>query len=519
VGFAFSREADIFPGGTHRRRMGGEVPDRELFIGGEWVRPVLGGRLPCINPATEQPMGRGIPRGTAHDVDAAVKAAASAFPSWAATSGSQRGAVLRKIAFLVMAKKAALSRIETLDCGKPIQESEWDLDDVAGCFEYFAGLAEALDAAPHMAVDVGMEEFRAKVQTEPLGVVGLISPWNYPMLMATWKVAPALAAGCTCVLKPSELASLTCLELAGLASEAGVPQGVLNVVTGLGAEAGAALAAHPRLDKVAFTGSVGTGRRVMKAVAENVRPVTLELGGKSPLLVFDDADVDKAVEWCMFGAFWTNGQICSATSRLLVQEKVAPALLRRLKERTEAINIAPPLEEASRLGPVVSQEQLNKVMAHIKGAVAEGAVLLTGGRRPPSQPVGYWVEPTVLVNVTPSMAIFKEEVFGPVLSVTTFRTEAEGIHLANDTPFGLGMAVISADSARCARVVAAVRAGLCWVNCAQPCFCQLPWGGCKDSGFGRELGEFGMDAYRHTKQVVEYVSQDRWDWYPLKSKL
>ncbi|CAM6108451.1 unnamed protein product [Calypogeia fissa] len=499
------------------------IPSRQLFIGGEWVAPVKGQRIPIINPATEEPVGD-IPSATPEDVDAAVKAAREAMSrdkgkAWSRASGKLRAKYLRGIAAKVLERKKELAQLESVDCGKPIDEAEWDMDDVAGCFEYYAGLAEGLDEKQLTSVELPMEQFKCNVLKEPIGVVGLITPWNYPLLMATWKVAPALAAGCTAVLKPSETASVTCLELGSIAKEVGLPPGVLNIITGLGVPAGAPLASHPGVDKVAFTGSTNTGKSVMKSSADIIKPVTLELGGKSPIIVFEDADVEKAVEWAMFGAFWTNGQICSATSRLLIQESIAPEFLKKLGTWASSIKISNPLEKDCRLGPVVSASQYKKVLGYIKTAEEEGATLVCGGKRPQHLDKGYYLEPTVLSDVTPAMQIWREEVFGPVLTVTTFKTEEEAIKLANDTEYGLGGAVISKDDDRCQRVSEQLQAGIIWINCSQPCFCQAPWGGNKRSGFGRELGEWGLDNYLTVKQITRYISSDPWGWYPKPSKL
>ncbi|KAF8072370.1 ALDH10A8 [Scenedesmus sp. PABB004] len=495
------------------------LPARELFINGRWVAPAQGRYLDVVSPATERVIGR-VPAGSAEDVDAAVAAATAAHRAgvWGRLTGARRAEVLRAIAAKVRDSKAALANYETQDMGKPIDEAEWDMDDVAGCFDFYAGLAEALDGQQDEAIDVGMAEFAVRVRREPLGVVGLITPWNYPLLMATWKVAPALAAGNCCVLKPSELASVTCLELAGLAAKAGLPPGVLNVVTGLGPDAGAPLSAHPGLAKVAFTGSSATGRRVAAAAVGNLRPATMELGGKSCLIIFDDAELDKAVEWVMFGAFWTNGQICSATSRVLIHESVAEPFYAKLASRAASIKIGDPLAPGCRMGPIVSAAQYERVRGYVQVGLDGGAKLLTGGRRPPACPSGFYLEPTVFVGVTPSMRIWKEEIFGPVLAVGTFRTEAEAVSLANDSEYGLAGAVISADAERCRRVAEALEVGIVWVGCSQPCFCQAPWGGNKNSGFGRELGRWGLDNFLSVKQVTTYVSADPWDWYsPPKS--
>eukprot|EP00877_Chromochloris_zofingiensis_P013539 jgi/Chrzof1/8439/Cz03g10210.t1 len=497
-----------------------EIPKRGLFINGAWVPPEHGNYLDVINPATAKVIGR-IPAATADDVDAAVAAATAAYKTgpWGRTTGQQRATVMRAIAQKVRDAKSNLAVYETMDMGKPIDEAEWDMDDVATCFDYYAGLAEKLDEGQYTTVDVGMEEFSVKVRREPLGVVGLITPWNYPLLMATWKVAPALAAGNCCVLKPSEMASVTCLELAQLACEAGLPAGVLNVITGLGQDAGAPLSAHPAIAKVAFTGSGPTGKRVALAAANNLRPASMELGGKSALIIFDDAELDKAVEWVMFGAFWTNGQICSSTSRILVQERIAERFYTQLKSRAESIKISDPLTKGCRLGPIVNDTQYKKVTGYVQVGLSDGATLLTGGRRPPNCPEGYFIEPTVFINVKPHMRIWKEEVFGPVLSVATFETEDEAVQLANDSEYGLAGAVISSDAERCRRVAEALECGIVWVNCSQPCFCQAPWGGIKNSGFGRELGDWGLENFLSVKQITTYVSTNIWEWYSPQSKL
>ncbi|ONM04710.1 Aminoaldehyde dehydrogenase 1b [Zea mays] len=461
------------------------VPLRQLFVDGEWRPPAQGRRLPVVNPTTEAHIGE-IPAGTAEDVDAAVAAARAALKrnrgrDWARAPGAVRAKYLRAIAAKVIERKQELAKLEALDCGKPYDEAAWDMDDVAGCFEYFADQAEALDKRQNSPVSLPMETFKCHLRREPIGVVGLITPWNYPLLMATWKVAPALAAGCAAVLKPSELASVTCLELADICKEVGLPPGVLNIVTGLGPDAGAPLSAHPDVDKVAFTGSFETGKKIMAAAAPMVKPVTLELGGKSPIVVFDDVDIDKAVEWTLFGCFWTNGQICSATSRLLVHYE--------------------------------------KIKKFILNAKSEGATILTGGVRPAHLEKGFFIEPTIITDITTSMEIWREEVFGPVLCVKEFSTEDEAIELANDTQYGLAGAVISGDRERCQRLSEEIDAGIIWVNCSQPCFCQAPWGGNKRSGFGRELGEGGIDNYLSVKQVTEYISDEPWGWYRSPSKL
>lgn len=491
------------------------IPSRQLFIDGEWREPLLKKRIPIINPATQEIIGD-IPAATAEDVDIAVEAARRAFSkpdSWASTSGSFRAKFLRAIADKILERKIELAKLEVVDCGKPIDEAISDMVSVAGCFKYYAELAEALDAKQRIPISIPMESFKTHVLKEPIGVVALITPWNYPLLMAAWKVAPALAAGCTAILKPSELASVTCLELAEVCRDVALPPGVLNILTGLGPEAGAPLASHPHVDKIAFTGSTATGIKIMTTAAQTIKPISLELGGKSPILVFEDVDLDNAIEWTLYGCFPNNGQICSATSRLLVHENIAAKFVEKLIQWSKSIKISDPLEEGCRLGAIVSEGQYEKILNFISTAKSEGATILYGGVRPQHLKKGFFIEPTIITDVSTSMQIWREEVFGPVLCVKTFATEEEAIQLANDTRYGLGAAVVSKDLERCERLTKVLQAGVVWVNCSQPCFDQAPWGGIKHSGIGRELGEWGLQNYLTVKQVTQYTSDKQWGWY------
>lgn len=483
-----------------------------LYIDGQWVKPVQAGTFPVINPATAQVIHHA-PAGTAVDIDAAVAAARRAFDHgpWPRLPGADRARILRAMADGIRARAVELARLEVLDNGKPLPEADWDIADAAGCFEFYAGLAEDLDAKSEEPIPLADARFTAKAVREPLGVAGAIIPWNYPLLMAAWKVAPALAAGCTVVLKPSELTPLTALELGAIAEAAGVPPGVLNIVTGLGPDAGQPLTEHPGVDKLAFTGSVPTGSRIMAAAARDIKKISLELGGKSPLIVFDDADIAKAVEWILFGIFWNQGQVCSATSRLLVQDGLYDRLLARLIEETGKITVGDGLTPGTLLGPLVSAPQLEKVLAAIAKARADGATVAAGGTRLDGP--GYFLRPTVLTGVPLDSDAWREEIFGPVVCVRRFTDETEAIRLANDSRFGLAAAVISADDARADRVAAALRAGIVWVNCSQPTFTEAPWGGYKQSGIGRELGRWGLENYLETKQITRYVSDDPWGWY------
>ena len=486
----------------------------KLYIDGAFVAPQAGGSFEAINPATETVFAR-IAAGTAEDVDKAVRAARRAFDHgpWPQMPAAERAAALRRIATGITDRLKEIAAVETRDNGKPIPEAEWDVGDAAFVFNYYADLAEIHEAEGEKFVDVGDEAFSSSISTEPLGVVGAITPWNFPLLMAVWKVAPALAAGCTIVLKPSEFCSLSCAILAEIIDAAGLPAGVFNLVTGTGSEAGAPLADHPLVDKLAFTGSVPTGRKVMTAAAAGIRTVSLELGGKSPFIIFEDSDIDKAVEWILFGIFWNKGEVCSATSRVLVQRGLYPRLMQRLVEATEAISIGPGDAPGVKLGPVVSRQQYDKVLAAIDAGKATSARLVTGGGRPAGMNTGYYIAPTIFADVPTDAGIWREEIFGPVVCVNPFDTEEEALALANDSAYGLAGAVMSDDLDRCERVAGKLRAGIIWINCSQPTFTQVPWGGYKSSGIGRELGTAGFMGFREIKQITRYDHTRTWGWY------
>lgn len=485
-----------------------------LYIDGAWVRPEKGGTLDVIDPATEQVIHRA-PAGTSGDIDKAVKAARYAFDSgpWPKLTGTERAVYLRAIAARVTGKREFLAKLEVTDNGKPWPEALWDIDDVAGCFNYYATLAEELDHHPEETVPLSELRFSSRVVREPLGVVGAITPWNYPLLMVSWKVAPALAAGCTMVLKPSELTPLTALELGIIAEEVGLPAGVLNIVTGTGLQAGEPLTEHPLVDKLAFTGSVSTGRKVMMAGAQDIKTVSLELGGKSPFVIFADSDIEKAVEWIMFGIFWNQGQVCSATSRVLVEEGIYDAVVSRLCEEAARIKIGNGMDDGTLLGPIVSKGQYDKIVSAIDRARIDGATVAYGGNRPAGLNSGYFLEPTVLTGMSEDSYVWKEEIFGPVVCVKPFKDEDDAIRMANDSRFGLAAAVMSKDVIRAERVAEAFRAGIVWVNCSQPTFVEAPWGGYKQSGIGRELGHWGLSNYLEIKQITRFNSDEPWGWY------
>jgi betaine-aldehyde dehydrogenase len=393
-------------------------------------------------------------------------------------------------------------------------------DAIAGC-DHFAMLAEELDAKQGTEkIDNGTGgDFDTTILYEPIGVIGAITPWNYPFLMGIWKCLPAIAAGCTVVLKPSELAPLSCMVLAELCSQAGLPPGALNVVTGLGADAGAPISNHPDIDKISFTGSVPTARRIMAAAAAGPRAISLELGGKSPLIVFEDAELDAAVDWIITGIIWGSGQVCSATSRVFVHADVKAALMEKLFDRLSKIKIGNSLDEdmishsgSGTMGPVVDANQYNKIWDFINSAKASGLNPVYGGDKTlvSHLPKGYFIPPTVFDEVPLTARIWKEEIFGPVLCVRQFTDANEAIHEANNSCYGLAAAVFSKNLARCEDVTRKLRCGIVWKNCCQPAFIQAPWGGVKQSGFGRELGRWGLEEFLSVKQVTSCAPGYQW---------
>ncbi|MEE2861429.1 MAG: aldehyde dehydrogenase family protein [Pseudomonadota bacterium] len=485
----------------------------QLFIDGAFVASASGQTFDVVDPANRQVFHQ-VARGNAQDVDRAVQAARRAFDDgpWPRMSGADRAAVLRRMGDLIAERKDELARIEVQDNGKPLPEAIWDIEDTAGVFHFYADLAARLDNSAEQDIALAMEGFTSKAVKEPIGVAGAIIPWNFPMLMASWKVAPALAAGCCMVLKPSELTPVTALELGQIALDAGLPAGVLNIVTGFGAEAGQPLTEHPGVDKLAFTGSVPTGSKIMSTAARDIKAISLELGGKSPLVVFADTPLDEAVEWIMFGIFWNQGEVCSATSRVLIEQSIYEPLLKRLAEEAKKIRIGHGLDEGVLLGPLVSPSQHEKVLEAIERGKNEGR-LVTGGGVPAGLEDGCYVEPTIFADMAEDSWIWREEIFGPVVCVKPFETEAEAIRMANDTRFGLGAAVMSADLDRAERVARRFRAGIVWINCSQPTFTEAPWGGYKQSGIGRELGEWGLHNYLETKQITTFDRSRPWGWY------
>lgn len=483
----------------------------EMFIGGSWTRSAEGRSLAVTDPATEAVIAH-VPAATGADVDKAVAAARAAFDTgpWPRLSGAERAATLRRIADLIEARADTLAEIEVRDNGKPRAEAALDIADAAHTFRYYADMAEA---GREEIVTPADPRFSTKVVFEPVGVVAAIVPWNFPFLMSCWKVAPALGAGCTMVLKPSELTPLSALALAEIVAEAGVPEGVFNVITGFGIEAGKPLAAHPGVDKIAFTGSVPTGSALMQQAALDIKRISLELGGKSPFVVFEDADIARAAEWVAFGIFFNQGQVCAATSRVLIHETIYDRVLDAVAELSRRIVIGNGAEDGTQLGPLISAAHREKVEGFIAAGQRDGARLVVGGKRPAHAAKGYFLEPTVFADVPVTSTIWTEEIFGPVVAMRSFSDEEEAIRLANDSRFGLAAAVMSADSARAERVGAALQAGIVWINCSQPAFVEAPWGGFKQSGIGRELGRWGYENFLEPKQITRFNADEALGWY------
>ena len=457
--------------------------------------------LEVINPATEETLAQ-VSVGDASAVAQAVDAASAAFIGWSHSTGRERGALLRKVAQGVSEQREPLMRVQSRNSGKPLFEAGIDVDDVIATFEYYAALAEALDAEQDRAVALPSDAFSARLRREPCGVVGLIVPWNFPMVTTAWKLAPALAAGCCVVLKPSEVTPLAELQLARIIAEAGFPAGVFNLVCGTGLAVGAPLAAEPRVAKISFTGSNAVGVQVMQRAAETVKSVSLELGGKSSLLVLEDADLDLALELACGGGFFNAGQMCSATSRVLVADSLADEFLQRLTARVDGIRVADPFAEDVEMGALINRAQYQRVLAHIQRGVQDGARLLCGGERPAHLAKGYFIRPTLFTDVPLDSALWQQEIFGPVLCVRRFTTEDEAIALANDSDFGLVASVVSRNGEAAERVANALQAGMVWINAPQVIFAQTAWGGYKQSSIGRELGPWGLAAFQEIKHVI-----------------
>jgi betaine-aldehyde dehydrogenase len=484
-----------------------------LYIAGEFIEGADSRAQEIKSPATNETIVRAA-RATAEETRGAIAAAREAFDRgpWPGFTAQKRGQILLEVARRLREHAAELALLETRNMGKPIVESEFDVADAATCFEYYGGLATKITGDVNPVPDDAL----SLTLKEPVGVCGQIVPWNYPLLMAAWKIAPALCAGCTVVLKPAETTPLTALGLARiLDSIPDLPKGVVNVVTGDGPVAGAALAESHDVDKIAFTGSTRTGRSILRAAAEsNLKRVTLELGGKSPNIFFADAGWEAAVEGALFGVFVNQGEVCSAGSRILVERGIHKRFVEAIAAKARTIRLGDPLDRATKMGPLVTEAHRERVLGFVEEGTRAGARLVTGGRRPSGELArGAYLEPTIFDGVDPSMRIAQEEIFGPVVSVIPFEGEEEAIAIANGTPYGLAGAVWTRDIFRAFRVTKRLRAGIVWVNHMQPTYVEAPWGGVKMSGCGRELGRYGIESYLEPKQVHVNLSEKPVGWY------
>ncbi|MCF1593022.1 aldehyde dehydrogenase family protein [Streptomyces muensis] len=484
----------------------------ELYIDGEWTPAVAGGRREVVNPY-DASVVTSVDEADAADVDRAVRAARRAFveEDWANAPSRRRADLLLRVRDLLLRDREDIARTETLDTGKTLTEARIDVEDVANAFRYFA---ELVGKDGGRVVDVGPDVL-SRVVYQPVGVCALIAPWNYPLLQASWKVAPALAAGNTFVLKPSETTPLTTIAMIRLIEEAGAPPGVANLVLGSGATVGAALTSHPEVDLVSFTGGLHTGRAIMASASEGPRNIALELGGKNPNIVFADADFEAAVDYALDAAFLHSGQVCSAGSRLLVEDSLHDRFVEAYAERARAIRLGNGLEEGTESGPLSSAEHREKVERYVAVGKEEGARLVTGGTRPddPALSRGFFLLPTIFADCDRSMRIVQEEVFGPVVTVERFRSEDEAVELANDTRYGLAGGVWTSDAGRAQRVAQRLRHGTVWINDFHPYVPQAEWGGFGRSGVGRELGPTGLREYQEAKHIYQNLSPAPSGWF------
>lgn len=489
------------------------MSDKRMYINGEWVEAKSGNTRSILNPFNQETIATAA-EGAREDAQAAVQAARAAFDNgeWANTPAAERGELVQKIADFIKRDNEEMAELETLDTGKTMVESRADMDDIAGVFQYFAGLA---DKNGGEVIASPLPDSESRVVREPVGVCGQITPWNYPLLQAAWKIAPALAAGNTIVVKPSEITPLTTVKVFELMEEAGFPKGVANLVLGPGATVGAELSESVDVDLISFTGGIETGKKIMQAASVNVKKIALELGGKNPNIVFADADFDTAVDQAMNAVFFHGGQVCSAGSRLIIEESIHDKFVEELVKRSKKIKLGNGFDESTQSGPLISNEHRDKVEKYVEIGRQEGAKLVLGGSRPKQEELqnGSFYLPTIFTECKADMRIVQEEVFGPVLTIETFQTEEEAVTRANDTIYGLAGAVFTNDIAKAENVAAKLRMGTVWINDFHPYFAQAPWGGYKQSGFGRELGHIGLEEYTEVKHIFRNKKPAAVNWF------
>ncbi|EJG5315037.1 betaine-aldehyde dehydrogenase [Staphylococcus pseudintermedius] len=486
---------------------------RRQYIDGEWVESSNKATREIINPYNQEVILE-VAEGTEADVERAILAARRAFDEgrYANETGETKGQKVRVIADKIKENREELAYLETLDTGKTYEESLVDMDDIHNVFMYFAGLA---DKDGGELINSPIENTESKVVKEPIGVVTQITPWNYPLLQASWKIAPALATGCSLVMKPSEITPLTTIRVFELMEEVGFPKGVINLVLGAGSEIGDVLSSHPEVDLVSFTGGIKTGKHIMKKAADHVTNIALELGGKNPNIIFDDADFDLAVDQALNGGFFHAGQVCSAGSRIIVHNSIKDKFEKALIDAVKKIRLGNGFDKSTELGPLISAEHRAKVENYMKVAKEDGATIAVGGQRPEREDLqnGFFFEPTVITDCDTSMRIVQEEVFGPVVTVEGFETEEEAIRLANDSIYGLAGGVFTKDIGKAQRVASKMRMGTVWINDFHPYFAQAPWGGYKQSGIGRELGHQGLEEYLETKHILMNTNPEPVKWF------
>lgn len=484
-----------------------------MYVNGEWVNAESQVTRDIMNPYDQKVIAT-VPEGDHIDAEKAIAAARKAFDegSWPETPGCERGRKLYQVGDLIERYKEELARLETLDTGKTLVESRADMDGIAAVFRYYAGLA---DKDGGEIIEPPMTDAISQIVREPVGVCGQITPWNYPLLQASWKMAPALAAGCTLVLKPSEITPLTTLKIAEIIEEVGFPQGVVNIITGPGATVGAALAESDDVDLISFTGGGTTGRKVMQAASRNFKKVSLELGGTNPNVIFADSDFETAVDYALNAVYFHAGQVCSSGTRLIVEKSYHDRFVEALVERVKKIRLGNGMVESTQMGPLISAEHRAKIETYVEIGKQEGAKLLIGGKRPEAEELskGFFFEPTIFDGCSTEMRIVQEETFGPILTIETFCTEEEAIRLANDSVYGLAGAVWTQDMNRAHRVSRKMRMGTVWINDFHPYFPQAPWGGYKQSGIGRELGKTGLEEYTEQKHIFHNLNPKPMNWF------